>query len=142
MDLAVLDETVWHLVLDLEVLGELMAELPVESPRRWEILRAVDKALDAIDLQDVNGTAEQARARLTGVLSAPAVPSAHRISAVGHAHIDSAWLWPLREAVRKVARTTSNMTALLEDERTSSSPCRRPSSGRGCATTGPRCGPG
>ncbi|MFD8200430.1 alpha-mannosidase [Streptomyces sp. NPDC059701] len=116
MDLAVLDETVWNLVLDLEVLGELMAELPVESPRRWDILRAVDRALDAIDLQDVNGTAERARARLTEVLSAPAVASAHRISAVGHAHIDSAWLWPLRETVRKVARTVSNMTALLEDE--------------------------
>ncbi|MFI1326230.1 alpha-mannosidase [Streptomyces sp. WAC04189] len=116
MDLAVLDETVWNLVLDLEVLGELMAELPVESPRRWDILRAVDRALDAIDLQDVNGTARAARSRLTEVLSAPAVPSAHRVSAVGHAHIDSAWLWPLRETVRKVARTTSNMTALLEDE--------------------------
>ena len=33
--------------------------------------------------------------------------SAHRISAVGHAHIDSAWLWPVRETIRKVARTTS-----------------------------------
>ncbi|WAU83700.1 glycosyl hydrolase-related protein [Streptomyces sp. Qhu-G9] len=116
MDLAVLDETVWQLVIDLEVLGELMAELPVESARRWDILRAVEKALDAVDLQDVNGTAAAARSRLEEVLSAPAVPSAHRISAVGHAHIDSAWLWPLRETVRKVARTTSNMTALLEDE--------------------------
>ncbi|EFF89494.1 alpha-mannosidase 2C1 [Streptomyces sp. e14] len=116
MDLAVFDETVWQLVIDLEVLGELMAELPVDSQRRHEILRAVERALDAIDLQDVNGTAARARARLTGVLAAPAVPSAHRISAVGHAHIDSAWLWPLRETVRKVARTTSNMTALLKDE--------------------------
>ncbi|WP_329565968.1 alpha-mannosidase [Streptomyces sp. NBC_01361] len=116
MDLAVLDETVWQLVMDLEVLGELMAELPVESARRYDILRAVERALDAVDLQDVNGTAAAARERLTGVLAAPAVPSAHRISAVGHAHIDSAWLWPLRETVRKVARTTSNMTALLEDE--------------------------
>ncbi|MFE2133816.1 alpha-mannosidase [Streptomyces sp. NPDC059466] len=116
MDLAVLDETVWELVLDLEVLGELMAELPVESARRWDILRAVERALDAVDLQDVGGTAAAARARLEGVLAEPAVPSAHRISAVGHAHIDSAWLWPLRETVRKVARTTSNMTALIEDE--------------------------
>ncbi|MFF7754053.1 alpha-mannosidase [Streptomyces sp. NPDC007971] len=116
MDLAVLDETVWQLVLDLEVLGELMAELPADSARRWDVLRAVDRALDAVDLQDVGGTAAAARERLTGVLSAPAVPSAHRISAVGHAHIDSAWLWPLRETVRKVARTTSNMTALIEDE--------------------------
>ncbi|MGW7266008.1 alpha-mannosidase [Streptomyces sp. NPDC054842] len=116
MDLAVFDETVWNLVIDLEVAGELMAELPVESARRWDLLRAVERALDAVDLQDVNGTAAAARARLEGVLAEPAVPSAHRISAVGHAHIDSAWLWPLRETVRKVARTTSNMTALLEDE--------------------------
>ncbi|GAA3238274.1 alpha-mannosidase [Nonomuraea helvata] len=116
MDLAVFDETVWQLVMDLEVLGELMAELPADGTRRWELLRAVERALDAVDLQDVNGTAAAARAELTGVLSSPAVPSAHRISAVGHAHIDSAWLWPLRETVRKVARTASNMTALLEDE--------------------------
>ncbi|GLX49132.1 alpha-mannosidase [Streptomyces hygroscopicus subsp. hygroscopicus] len=116
MDLAVFDETVWRLVMDLEVLGELMAELPEDSARRYDLLRAVDRALDAVDLQDVNGTAGRAREQLVGVLSSPAVPSAHRISAVGHAHIDSAWLWPLRETVRKVARTTSNMTALLEDE--------------------------
>lgn len=116
MDLAVFDETVWQLMLDLEVLGELMQELPVEGARRWDILRAVGRALDRIDLQDVNGTAPAARAELAQVLATPARPSAHRISAVGHAHIDTAWLWPLRETVRKVARTTSNMTALLEDE--------------------------
>ncbi|MFE0462206.1 alpha-mannosidase [Kitasatospora sp. NPDC058965] len=116
MRLAVFDETVWNLVMDLEVLGELMAELPVDGARRWEILRAVGRALDAVDLQDVNGTARAARDELAGVLAAPAVPAAHRISAIGHAHIDSAWLWPLRETVRKVARTASNMTALLEAE--------------------------
>ncbi|NUR85228.1 MAG: alpha-mannosidase, partial [Nonomuraea sp.] len=116
MDLAVFDETVWQLVIDLEVAGELMRELPADGGRRWELTRAIDRALDAIDLQDVNATAAAARAELAGVLSSPAVPSAHRISAVGHAHIDSAWLWPLRETVRKVARTASNMTALLADE--------------------------
>ncbi|MFB6778992.1 alpha-mannosidase [Streptomyces sp. NPDC056352] len=116
MDLAVFDENVWNLVQDLEVLGELMQELPVDGARRWDLLRAIGRALDAVDLQDVNGTAAAARAELAEVLATPAEPSAHRISAVGHAHIDSAWLWPLRETVRKVARTTSNMTALLEDE--------------------------
>jgi alpha-mannosidase len=116
MDLAVFDETVWHLVLDLEVLGELMHELPVDGARRHDILRAVGRALDRVDLQDVGAGAAAARAELAGVLATPARPSAHRLSAVGHAHIDSAWLWPLRETVRKVARTTANMTALLEDE--------------------------
>ncbi|MGM1074644.1 alpha-mannosidase [Streptomyces sp. H28] len=116
MDLAVFDTTVWELVMDLEVLGELMAELPADGHRRHDILRAVDAALDAVDLQDVNGTAGRARELLTTVLAAPATPSAHRVSAVGHAHIDSAWLWPLRETVRKVARTAASMTALLDDE--------------------------
>lgn len=116
MRLAVFDETVWDLVMDLEVLGELMAELPVDGARRWEILRALGRALDAVDLQDVNGTAQAARAELAGVLASPAAPAAHRVSAVGHAHIDSAWLWPLRETVRKVARTAANMTRLLDDE--------------------------
>ncbi|KNB53787.1 alpha-mannosidase [Streptomyces caatingaensis] len=116
MDLAVFDETVWELVQDLEVLEGLMRGLPEESPRRWEVLRAVERALDALDLQNVGRCAAAARERLAGVLAAPAHASAHRISAVGHAHIDSAWLWPLRETVRKVARTTATMTALLEDE--------------------------
>jgi alpha-mannosidase len=115
VDLAIFDEQVWDLVADIEVLDQLMHELPEGSSRRWEILRALGRALDAIDLQDVNGTASAGRAELTGVLAKPANASAHRVSAVGHAHIDSAWLWPLRETVRKVARTTSNVTALMDD---------------------------
>ncbi len=66
MDLAVFDDTVWELVLDLEVLGELMAELPVDSARRYDILCAVERSLDAVDLQDVNGTAARAREQLAG----------------------------------------------------------------------------
>ncbi|MEU9171663.1 glycoside hydrolase family 38 C-terminal domain-containing protein [Streptomyces sp. NPDC048420] len=115
LDLAVFDRDVHELVQDLEVLQQLMPELSPDSPRRWQILRAVELALDAVDLQDISGTAAAARAALTPVLAAPAHASAHRISAVGHAHIDTAWLWPLRETVRKVARTVSNVTHLMDD---------------------------
>ncbi|MER5932510.1 glycoside hydrolase family 38 C-terminal domain-containing protein [Streptomyces sp. NPDC002054] len=114
MDLTVLETEVWELVQDLDVLYELMMQLTGTDARRYEILRALDRALDAVDLDDVPGTAAAARDRLAGVLAAPAGASAHRISAVGHAHIDSAWLWPLRETVRKVSRTTSNMVNLMD----------------------------
>ncbi|MET7545912.1 glycoside hydrolase family 38 C-terminal domain-containing protein [Streptomyces sp. NPDC005479] len=114
-DLAVLDEEVWHLVLDIEVLSELMHELPADRSRRHEILRALERMLDALDLHDVAGTAAAGRAELAGALSRPASASAHRISAAGHAHIDSAWLWPLRETVRKASRTFANVTALARD---------------------------
>ncbi len=113
--LAVLDENVWHLLFDIDVLSELMHELPVHEPRRHEILRALEFALDALDLHDVPGTAAEARAELAEVLSRPAHASAHRLSAAGHAHIDSAWLWPLRETVRKASRTFANVTALAEE---------------------------
>jgi alpha-mannosidase len=39
----------------------------------------------------------------------------HRITAVGHAHIDTAWEWPLREGKRKVARSWSTQLALLDE---------------------------
>ncbi|MET8730290.1 glycoside hydrolase family 38 C-terminal domain-containing protein [Streptomyces parvus] len=114
-DLAVLDEEVWHLILDIEVLSELMHELPDDRSRRHEILRALESMLDALDLHDVSGTAAAGRAALAEVLARPASASAHRISAAGHAHIDSAWLWPLRETVRKASRTFANVTALARD---------------------------
>jgi len=38
----------------------------------------------------------------------------HRVTAVGHAHIDSAWLWPVRETKRKCARTFSNQLRLMD----------------------------
>ncbi|MBC9712975.1 alpha-mannosidase [Streptomyces sp. TRM66268-LWL] len=114
-DLAVLNVDVWQLVLDIEVLSELMRELPSDRPRHHEILRALEDMLDALDLHDVPGTAAAARAALAGELAKPAAASAHRISATGHAHIDSAWLWPLRETVRKASRTFANVTALARD---------------------------
>jgi alpha-mannosidase len=114
-DLAVLDEDVWHLRLDVEVLSELMRELSADDPRRHEILRALERMLDELDLHDVAGTAARARTELTEVLARRAHASAHTISATGHAHIDSAWLWPLRETQRKTARTFANVTALAKD---------------------------
>ena len=114
MDLAVLDPQVHALALDVEVLLELQDELAA-APRRMRILQALDDALDALDLQDVAGSARAARAELAEVLAAPAEASAHTVSAIGHAHIDSAWLWPVRETIRKVARTVSSMTALIDE---------------------------
>ncbi|MFJ8932138.1 alpha-mannosidase [Streptomyces sp. NPDC102364] len=115
LDLAVFDAEVYDLVHDMEVLDQLMRELPEQSPRRWQILRALSSALDAVDLQDIGGTAAAARAILAPALASGAAAGEHRISAIGHAHIDTAWLWPLRETVRKVARTVSNVTQLMDE---------------------------
>ena len=116
VDVALLDVEVWELAQDLWTLRGLLAELPRDSPRRAEVLRALEQAVDATDPEDVAGTAADAREVLAEVLARPAHASAHRVHAVGHAHLDSAWLWPVRETARKVARTVANVLALMDDD--------------------------
>ena len=115
LDLARRNLEVWELDRDIEVLSGLVEELPADLPRRAGIVVALNAAMDALDPRDVAGTAAGARAALAGVLSRPANASAHRVLATGHAHIDSAWLWPVRETVRKCARTFANVIALTEE---------------------------
>ena len=108
------DPEVRELLADIEVLDQLAAELGEDDARQVEILLTLERALDALDLADVPATATAARDELTAALGRPAYDGAHRISAVGHAHIDSAWLWPIRETVRKVTRTVANVVNLLD----------------------------
>jgi alpha-mannosidase len=105
-----------ELLADIEVLDQLAAELGEDEARQVEILLAIEAALDALDLGDVPATASTAREALGAVLARPAYDGSHRISAVGHAHIDSAWLWPIRETVRKVTRTVANVVNLLDHD--------------------------
>ncbi|MFE4670471.1 alpha-mannosidase [Streptomyces sp. NPDC056716] len=114
-DLVVREDDVWHLIHDMEVLEELMRALPDALPRRHLIRRALERAADAVDPYDVAGTAYRAREVLAPELARRAHDSAHTTVAVGHAHIDSAWLWPIRETVRKCARTFSTMATLAEE---------------------------
>lgn len=115
-DLAVLDRTVYDLVLDVEVLDGTMRALPLDDPRRARLLRTLERAFDVLDLDDVGGTAGTAREVLAAALALPARASAHMTVAVGHAHIDTAWLWPLRETVRKCTRTFASAIRLMDDE--------------------------
>jgi alpha-mannosidase len=112
-DLAVVDRNVEALWFDLRTLTQLLDHVPTQ-PRNNRILRAVVDATNAIDRRDVARTALDARALLAPVLAARTNTGGHTITAVGHAHIDSAWLWPVRETKRKCARTFSNQLRLME----------------------------
>ncbi|MBG0739688.1 alpha-mannosidase [Paeniglutamicibacter antarcticus] len=113
--LAERDLQVWELCQDVAALSGLMLVLPTDLPRRSEILRALETMMDVMDPDDVAGTAIAGRSVLAGVLSRPAYASAHGVVATGHAHIDSAWLWPVRETIRKCARTFANVLALMDE---------------------------
>lgn len=116
VDVVLIDVTVRELWHDVRILSGLLAELPRQSTRRARVLRALESMCDTIDPHQVALTAQAGRDELAGVLSDPASASAHVAYAVGHAHIDSAWLWPVRETVRKCARTFSSQVALMDED--------------------------
>ena len=97
-----------HAVIDLAV------DLPDNSPQRARIFSALEKCDLALDVAHVIETASTARQALDAVLTVGNGPSAHRITATGHAHLDTAWLWPIRETRRKAVRTFANAVHLLE----------------------------
>lgn len=116
-DVALRDVEVWELWQDIVAVQGLLGVIDPLGTRYARVLRALDLVVDAVDPRDVAGTAAAGRAVLAPVLAVPASPSpgaGHRVLATGHAHIDSAWLWPVRETRRKCARTFSSVVALMD----------------------------
>jgi alpha-mannosidase len=109
LHLARLDPATYALLHDFEVLADLWQNLPEGSPRKAKLLLGLDRAVS----EHHRAGAAAAAAALAPLLAVPVDPAALRFTGVGHAHIDTAWLWPLRETVRKTARTFSNQLDLI-----------------------------
>jgi alpha-mannosidase len=56
-----------------------------------------------------------AKSYLTQAYSLSSARPKCKVSAIGQAHLDMAWLWPLRETKRKAARTYINTINLIEN---------------------------
>ena len=116
IDVCAFNGELWNYARDLEVVGGLAKQLDRESMRCWRLARALRDSLLAYDDDRIEATLPAAREALREVLAAPANASTLHEHAIGHAHIDSAYLWPIRETRRKVARTVSNVLALMDQD--------------------------
>ena len=102
--IALYDEDAWRLYHDFEILRALEVSDTLE-PSWAGLLRSElnrfcnehDPAILAALYEHHNGT------------------RAHEIAAIGHAHIDTAWLWPLAETYRKLVRTFSSQTRYMDE---------------------------
>ena len=101
------------LAVSLHALIDLAIDLPDRTPQRARLFAAFEKCDAVLDPTDVAGTAVRAQHELNRVLSVGNGPAAHHITATGHAHLDTAWLWPIRETRRKAVRTFANAVHLL-----------------------------
>lgn len=90
-----------------------------EYGKEKEFAARVETALSKIIEKDANGIDEKAAAGIRAAL-APLLAEKNdgddvfEYTAVGHAHLDLAWLWPLRESKRKGARTFTNQFLNIE----------------------------
>ncbi len=112
-EIAVCHPQIKALSYDFEVLGELMHHLDPKSARSRRLRAKLHEA--SLGLHKYSEEeAILARSVLAPELARRGGDASLRISAVGHAHIDLAWLWPLRETIRKGARTFSTVLHMME----------------------------
>jgi alpha-mannosidase len=103
----------YALQYDFEVLHGLMQMLPGASARAAALQEALVRAA-AVLREFSDAEAASARAILAPTLAMRGGDPSLIISAVGHAHMDLAWLWPIRETIRKCGRTFATTLDLME----------------------------
>jgi alpha-mannosidase len=113
-EIAIFDRQAWDLFWDLRVVADMALLLPENTPRGGQALYAANAMINAINLDDRN-TWPAARQIAADFLSTKNGGGQHNLSAIGHAHIDTAWLWPLAETVRKCARTFTTALRYMDE---------------------------
>ena len=112
-------QAVHSLFYDIRALYETAQIADPNSLRRAKILSGLSAALSGISFsasgEELEVQAEKALSMLRPLLALKNSPSTPAVHLVGHAHIDHAWLWPIAETKRKVARTFANMCRFAKE---------------------------
>ncbi|MDG1224484.1 MAG: alpha-mannosidase 2c1, partial [Candidatus Marinimicrobia bacterium] len=112
IDIGIFREDIWHLYLDVRILLGLIEKLEKDSTQRLRIINSLNKAV--IAFKDDKKDANSSRNIISAELNKRASFSELKVAAVGHAHIDTGWLWPVKETIRKCARTFTTQLDLIE----------------------------
>ncbi|MGB3554184.1 MAG: glycoside hydrolase family 38 C-terminal domain-containing protein [Jannaschia sp.] len=102
-----------------EVAHELAGTMEESRPEKHAILTALDAAFLSLDTRDPMGeefwrTVPLAHETLRMGLSRAGAPIDVTLHAIGHAHMDIAYLWPVAQMRRKNARTYSNVLRMMD----------------------------
>ena len=111
--IATINEEMRALYYDYLILDDLRKTLPEDSPRYCSITYAL---LEVKNILKDYTSEEVALARkvLGKELSKKGGTPSLKFSAVGHSHLDLAWLWPIRETKRKAIRTFATQLEMIE----------------------------
>uniref|UniRef100_A0A8C3DCS8 Alpha-mannosidase 2C1 n=1 Tax=Corvus moneduloides TaxID=1196302 RepID=A0A8C3DCS8_CORMO len=112
-ELVVFNRDVYELLVDLEILLDMAQLLGEENQRSFQALYTANQMVNVCDVMDPS-TFPAARDLAAAIFSQRNGESQHTIHAMGHCHIDSAWLWPYEETIRKCARSWVTVVHLME----------------------------
>lgn len=112
LKLCIYDEMVWQLHIDMRYLFDLWGHLDQKSVRASRILKALFEV--TVQYKENPANAGLCRKILAVEMEKPANASSLSTIAIGHAHIDTAWLWRVQETKRKIARTFASQLDLME----------------------------
>lgn len=119
MTYGIWNEDAYQLFMDLDTLRLLGDQLEQESLRADQVASALEQATLLIDFeQPVEQRIQSyqaARKVLQPVLEAHNGSTAPVFYAIGNAHLDLSWLWPMEETFRKTARTFGAQLRLIEE---------------------------
>ena len=112
-ELVRVDPIMQQFVSRFDYTRRFLLALPKEAGRAQRLAAALHEAMNCIDSMQPTVSASDAMAILD-VAIAEGSPTTTRCAAVGHAHIDTAWLWTIDETKRKCARTFATVLRLME----------------------------
>lgn len=112
--IAVCKEEIRQLYYDAEVLLETAEQLSDGSARKERLFRSLYEVSLLLAGGLTSEKVAEARRLLGKELAMRGGDPSLSISAIGHAHLDLAWLWPIRETIRKGARTFATALLLME----------------------------
>jgi alpha-mannosidase len=111
--LAVSNPAVRDLTYDVDFALSLLDTIDEGDPARAHLLRALNDVVNTFRPETPESIA-RCRRMIRDVMGTLDGEVSHRIVPVGHAHLDTAWLWPIDITKKKMAHTTATQLGLLE----------------------------
>ncbi len=112
-ELVVVDREMHDLFYDVDFALNLLGTFEDKDPAYAILMRALNDVVNLFDA-DNRETIRRCRRLVKDAMMSVDGNFKHTITPVGHAHLDTAWLWPLHITHKKMAHTTANQLHLID----------------------------
>uniref|UniRef100_A0A3Q2SY03 alpha-mannosidase n=1 Tax=Fundulus heteroclitus TaxID=8078 RepID=A0A3Q2SY03_FUNHE len=112
-ELVIFNRDVQKLLTEFEMLVDIVKELGEGEQRGYQALFTANEMVNLCDPFDPS-TFSKAHSLAHKFFNQRNGDSQHTVHAMGHCHIDSAWLWPYEETIRKCGRSWVTAVSLME----------------------------